>query len=201
MIPAQGLRAAAAIGVAAIVLFAPLGPRESCGEEERDPGEWQARADRARWEFEDDETDPFFCATRRNDQFGAYEITLRVQKGARAVGIDVLEEGVVRHSWMGHLHSVFAIRDKKLYYADFGPNSTGAWVVAVDLATGQRLWRERCRGIGSVHHSGYRNRINLHVVRDVVVVHGLESLGRYIEFKSVAEGKTVGHKIFDRESR
>ncbi len=183
-----------------VLLFAPPGTRESCGGEEGGGRDWQVWADGQSWNFKIDEADPYFCALKRNGRFGAYGITLRVQKGGHNVGIDVLHEGVVKHSWMGNHRSVFVIKDKRLYYAAFDWSGTGASVVAVDLVQGQLLWRERCRGIGPLGgHSGYRNLINLNVGKDVVVVRGQESLGRYIEVKRISDGKTLGHRSFKRD--
>jgi len=183
----------------AVLLLAPSATRESRGGEEGGGRDWQAWADGQSWKFSLDETDPLFCALKRNGKFGAYEVTLRVQKGGQNIGIDVLDEAVVKHSWMGHRRSVFVIKDKRLYYAAFSERSTGASVVVVDLVQGQVLWRERCRGIGPVGgHSGWTNRINLGVGKNVVVVRGQESLGRYIEVKRISDGKTLGHRSFDR---
>jgi hypothetical protein len=160
---------------------------------------WQSWVEAEAWRFEDLETQPFFCALKRNGQFGEYEIRMRVLKGGSNVAIEVVEEGAVRHTWTGHRNSVFVIRDHRLYYVDFRYNLTGASLVAVDLGAGRVLWRERCRGIGLVGHSGYRNLVNLAVMGEVAVVRGKESLGRYVEVKSLVDGHTVGHRRFDKE--
>ncbi len=161
--------------------------------------DWQTWADRQAWSFEDDEAQPLFCALKRNAPFVAYEIRLRVLKGGNSVGIDVVEEGTVRYAWTGHRNSVFVIRERRLYYVEFGRSSSGAALVAVDLETGTVLWRNACRGIGPVGHSGYRNLVNLDVTDEVAVVRGKESLGRYLEVKRLQDGRTLGHRRFAAE--
>lgn len=168
-------------------------------DEDRAARTWQERAQQARWRFEDAEANPLFCALKRNGKFGAYQVNLRVQKGARTIMIDVLDEGVVKHSWHGHRRSVFVIRDKRLFYADFSRSRMGAAIVAVDLETGQRLWRRPCRGLPKRPHSGYRNHVLLGASKDVLVIKGRESYGRYIEYKRPDDGTTVGHRIFEDE--
>jgi hypothetical protein len=51
--------------------------------------------------------------------------------------------------------------------------------------------------LGPISHFAYRNFINLDVNGEVMTVYGNETLGRYLEYKDIDTGKTVGHRIFE----
>jgi len=115
-----------------------------------------------------------------------YNLTFKVLLGKKEV-----------YTWLGHVNSVFRIQEDRLYYARFHPISSGGSVVAVDLKTGKELWDSPLQGIGLVEHSAYRNLMNLDANLEVVWVWGNE-MGRYLEYKDVTTGKTVGRRIFSR---
>jgi hypothetical protein len=50
-------------------------------------------------------------------------------------------------------------------------------------------------------HSGYSNLINLSALEDVVVVHGKESYGNYVEIVDLKTGKTLAHRVYDEHSK
>jgi hypothetical protein len=157
----------------------------------------QKAADSAIWGWEDEKASPFWgirqalgakysivMISKPNDR---YTLTFKVLHGKKEV-----------YAWDGHVKSVFRIQEDRLYYARFSYSTSGGSVVAVDLSTGKELWDSPLQGIGLVQHSSYLNQMNLDANLKVVVVWGNESMGRYLEFKDVTTGKTVGHKIFPR---
>jgi len=151
------------------------------------------------WSFDSHATNPFFCAMRKTPPIDEYAVAIRVLKGRHKIAIDVSDGDVVKHSWMGHRNSVFLVWKDRLYYADFRSDTCGASIVAVDLDTGQLLWRQPCRAAPHGAHSAYENLINLGVGKDVLVVRGKETFGRYIEGKSLVDGKTIGYEQFKAE--
>src|SRR3990172_5068012 len=65
------------------------------------------------------------------------------------------------YEWVGHAHTVFEIVGDRLYYADYSTLGTGGAIVAVDLTTGNVVWREKLEALGPIEHSKYLNRMNL----------------------------------------
>jgi hypothetical protein len=160
---------------------------------DRSATDYQQKAERAVWEWDDDRAtfDKSLAASGyRGDvqvlrlDFGKCVYTLRPAGSAAEVRFG------------GHGETVVAVCGGALYYADFSPIASGCAVVAVDLTTGEQLWRAELRGLGPVDHSKYRNRVILDVDRNAVRVLGKESSGRYIEYLDRKSGRTVGHKVF-----
>jgi len=160
--------------------------------------DYQKTADGAGWGWLAEMANPLGCIAQCA---GKYDIRLVSPKDDRSsLTITVLLASREMYTWKGHRDSVFSILDDRLYYAKFHPSSSGGSIVAVDLTTGKELWRSELKALGGIRHSAYRSLLNLDCNRDVVTVHGNESMGRYIEFKRVDTGETVGHKIFPKES-
>jgi hypothetical protein len=95
---------------------------------------------------------------------------------------------------------VFEIRHDHLYYADFKEGTSGGEIVAIDLKSGRDLWRSRLDALGAIPHSMYSNRMNLLCTDTVVAVFGDEGGGRYLEFKDIDTGKTVGHRVYPKDT-
>ena len=91
---------------------------------------------------------------------------------------------------------LFARRDNVVFIADYSPNATGCFVSAVDLDSGNRLWSTQLEGIESVDRSKYRNRVNIEVNGENVVVFGNETNGRYVETRNAKTGALVSNKQF-----
>ena len=115
------------------------------------------------------------------------------------VVIRILKDGGVVHFFEGHKGTVFAVGDGVLYYADFGPITSGCAVVAYDLKAKKQLWKAGLKGLGPIGHSRYSNAVNLGLDKQAVCVRGRESAGRYIEYVDLKTGKTVGHKVYPRK--
>jgi PQQ enzyme repeat len=128
-----------------------------------------------------------------------YDILLmRPRDRPAALHIKFMEGERQIHAWWGHHHSVFIVKDRRLYYAEFDPGAPGGHVVAVDLQTGKVIWRSRLKGVGQPPRSIPGNLIDMTLSSDgqVLCVFGSESTGRYYELKDVETGETVGHKVF-----
>jgi len=160
--------------------------------------DYQKVADGARWGFLDEADNPLFCMFQQTGT--DYDVSLiREAKGRHALTIKVIKNDRPVYQWKGHRHSVFRIQGDLLYYAEFHYSASGGRVVAVDLTSGKPLWQSRLKALGGVRHSAYLNRMTIDANDDVVSVYGNESMGRYLEFKDVRTGKTVGHKRFPKE--
>jgi hypothetical protein len=157
--------------------------------------DYQKKADQAAWEWSDDRAAPESSAKRLSGPYKA-EVGRRDDFGRGTIRIVL--DGAVIHSFGGHWRTVFAVRDDVLYYADFGPISSGCAVVAYDLKAKKQLWKARLKGLGPIGHSRYSNAVNLDLEKQAVCVRGKESAGRYIEFVDLRTGKTVGHKVYPR---
>jgi PQQ enzyme repeat len=158
--------------------------------------DYQKIADSASWGWEDENASPF-CGIRLAG--AKYNIVMISNPNDRdSLTFKVLKGEKEVYTWLGHAYTVFRIQEDRLYYARFHPSGSGGSVVAVDLNTGKELWDSPLQAIGPVEHSAYRNLMNLDANFDVVWVWGNESNGRYLEYKDVTTGKTVGHRIFPR---
>ncbi|MHB9026530.1 MAG: WD40 repeat domain-containing protein [Armatimonadota bacterium] len=157
---------------------------------------YQLEANAMSWTWKDEWATPEHCAAglRGNGPyhveiaFGIYEqriIRIRDEKDA------------LRYVIQGHAHTTFVIDGDMLYYADYGDISNGATVVAVNLKTKTERWRTHLRGIGTVCHSAYSNRVVLHVNNEVVMVRGWEAVGKYVEYLEAATGRILAHRIFN----
>jgi hypothetical protein len=158
--------------------------------------DYQKTADSASWGWDNNKANPFWGITQAGVKYSVVMVSEPSDRESLTFKVFHGEKEV--YSWGGHLNTVFRILEDRLYYARFHPSGSGGNVVAVDLSTGKELWESRLQGIGPVAHSAYENLMNLDANFEVVEVWGRESMGRYLEFKDVRTGKTVGHRIFPR---
>jgi len=158
--------------------------------------DYQKTADSADWRWEDAKANPFWGISQSGDKYSIVMVSEPDHRFNLIFKILLGDKEV--YSWSGHMNTVFRILRDRLYYARFLRSGSGGSVVAVDLSTGNELWHSRLQGIGLIQHSAYSNQMNLDANFEVVWVWGEESMGRYLEFKDVITGKTVGHRIFPR---
>jgi len=180
-----------------LAVFALAGTTGLCAEDTSSV-DYQKVADGARWGFLDAADNPLFCM---HQQTGTdYDVwLLREAKDQHVLTIKIIKNDRPVYQWKGHRHSVFRIQGDRLYYAEFHYSGSGGNVVAVDLTSGKPLWRSRLKALGGIRHSSYLNRMTIDANGEVVSIYGNESMGRYLEFKDVRTGKTVGHKQFPKE--
>jgi hypothetical protein len=154
---------------------------------------YQKRADRARWEFSDQQASLLSCLRAYR---GPYQIE-EVQTGDFTSQLRFRRGGKTVHSITCHAGTVFVLREDILYHAVFSPYSTGCAIVAHDLARNKTLWKANLKGMGPIEHSKYHNAINLAIDGRALRIYGKESAGRYIEYVDMRKGQTVGHKVFE----
>jgi hypothetical protein len=161
--------------------------------------DWQRTAEQSAWAWSAEQAGPLLCIQHSDRD---YDIRLDVRgKPFREYVYTILRDGEDVYSWKGHPATVFRILDDTLYYVQFSVSGSGGNAVGVDLTTGKELWESPLVALGPIEHSSYQNLINLGVNGEVMWVYGNESLGRYLEYKNIDTGKTVGHKIFERPNQ
>ena len=160
----------------------------------KEPIDYQKTADGARWGWRSEMSNPLGCIGQCGDKYDIRLLSTKNDRYSLIITITLGDQQVF--SWKGHVHSVFRILEDRLYYAKFNPGSSGGSIVAVDLQTGKQLWESPLKALGPIRHSAYRNLLTLDANHEVVSVDGNESMGKYVEFKDVITGATVGHKIF-----
>ena len=159
--------------------------------------DYQKKAEQAPWAWSDERASVTYSARQLG---GGYKAEFRPCDTFGYGTVRVLKDGGVVHSFAGHTRTVFAVRDDILYYADFGPITSGCAVVAYDLKAKKQLWKTHLRGLRDGRpHSVYRNAVLLDLDGQAVCVRGRESAGRYIEYVDLKTGKTVGHKVYPRK--
>jgi len=168
--------------------------------EETAKTDYQKMTNSARWQWLPELASPLWCATQAGS---VYDVVMESNhKNRWELTISIMRDGRKVHSWVGHSCSVFRVLEDRLYYADFSLTSSGGKIVAVDLQTRKELWKSALQGIGLVEHSEYSNRMTLDANFEVVTIIGNESSRKYLEYKDVKTGETVGHRIFkDTETR
>lgn len=161
--------------------------------------DWQRAAERAEWSWSDERATPLYGISQSRGLFDSIRIDCLLVDGFRQFVYSIRRDGETVYSWKGHAATVFRVIDDRLYYADFHPSRTGGDLVAVDLTTGKPLWNSPLKALGPIQHFAYRNHLNLDASRQVVTVYGNEGFGRYLEIKDAETGRTVGHRIFEKE--
>lgn len=90
--------------------------------------------------------------------------------------------------------AALVVHDGKLYVALYLRNLTGCRVLALDASSGNRLWETPLKGIGSIGHSKYANRVQMRFRDECLLIFGDEASGRYIEVLDPFSG----HLIYNR---
>ncbi len=160
------------------------------------PTDYQKLADEATWDWDDEQADPLKCALCCDKN---YDVRILCSNKEEGLVITILSGTREIYSWRGHGASVFCVQEDKLFYADFSPVSTGGHIIAIDLNSGTELWNEPLQALGDPSHFAYSNRINMFCSGSVLSIYGNEAFGRYIEYKKVDTGTTVGNKILPEE--
>ena len=81
--------------------------------------------------------------------------------------------------------------DYVLFVALYSQRSTGCCVLALNLSSWETLWERELKGLGSVGHSRYRNKVQMSIIESYLVIFGWESDGKYIEILDPVSGDLV----------
>lgn len=101
------------------------------------------------------------------------------------------------YSWPGHRFSCFLVKDGVLYYTHIWPIYHPAGeLISVDVKSGKVRWKAQLEGLSVLIWDGrYRNRMNLVIKDQEVIIFGNESNGRYVEARDLATGHLRSHQI------
>ena len=148
------------------------------------------------WQWNDEQARIFYCISQLPESHG-FVISTTGQRSVFKLTLTHNDSNVF--TWHGTEFSVFRVNGNDLLFADWNLGASGGEIVAVNIADGSERWRTKLKGLGSIRHSAYRNRIDLVAKDDVVVIWGDESFGRYVEIKRLDTGETVGHKLYPKD--
>ena len=81
-----------------------------------------------------------------------------------------------------------------LYAALYSDAATGGQVVALDVDSGAQRWAAHLQAMGPLHHSKYRNQIQLRLLDGRLAVFGDEAAGRYVEVLDPSRGRRLAHR-------
>jgi outer membrane protein assembly factor BamB len=81
-----------------------------------------------------------------------------------------------------------------LYAALYSDAATGGQVVALDVDSGAQRWSTYLQAMGPLHHSKYRNQIQLRLLDGRLAVFGDEAAGRYIEVLDPSNGRRIAYR-------
>jgi outer membrane protein assembly factor BamB len=162
------------------------------------PPPWNTGAVGTTWEWDESAASPFGSLRRYGSAYDV-RILLQKQKDGSRLSISFLDGEREVFTIHGHDRTVFATWGDRLYYGLFNTASNGAEIVAVDLKTGEELWKSPVFGIGMVSHSSYSNALILKADPHAVTIYGNEAGGQYFETEDTNTGVTTTHKIFSRD--
>lgn len=152
------------------------------------------------WTWPNPEPSLDACIRRHLKGFTVERIEADHLPGGYTQWVRVKDHGRVVLRFPASAETTFTRSGDVLYLAVFYPLATGCSVRALDLRTGKERWKSELQGLGQVGHSKYRNQVAIDADGVAVVVRGKESYGRYIEVLDPRTGRTVGHKVFDKQS-
>lgn len=108
--------------------------------------------------------------------------------------VRIEKKGRLLHSFRAHNQTAIARAGDVVYVARYSPICPGCSVVAFDLRQQKELWKTPLVGNPPSAWSDYDNQVILVIERDLIVVFGRESNGRYIECLDARSGKFVRNK-------
>jgi hypothetical protein len=90
------------------------------------------------------------------------------------------------------------LHDGTLYAALYSDAATGGQVVALDVDSGTQRWAVHLQAMGPLHHSKYRNQIQLRFLDSHLAVFGDEAAGRYVEVLDPSSGRRIAYRKVER---
>lgn len=78
-----------------------------------------------------------------------------------------------------------------LVVANYHPISTGSSLYCFDTHTGKQVWKADVKQVNAAH-SEYENHVYLCLYKNTIVMEGVESYGKYLQFFDLESGKRLG---------
>lgn len=114
---------------------------------------------------------------------------------------ELVKGGVRKAVWrrrladrVGNPGAAMVVHGYRIFIARYHRNATGCRLYAFAAITGKPLWRVALRGVESIGHSKYANRVQLTVIGGDPVVFGYESGGAYVERRDAKTGALRAHR-------
>jgi hypothetical protein len=114
----------------------------------------------------------------------------------QSLTVRVRDQGKEAFAFHAHWRTVFTRAGDTLYIAHFRPIHTGCEVDAIDIRTGEKLWRSKVHGLGPIAHSKYSNQVSISTDGPVIIILGDEAAGRYIEFLHRVSGRILANRVY-----
>jgi hypothetical protein len=159
--------------------------------------DYQKIADKEEWSWVPERASARDSAKNFKGDFQV-EVVEKDVSGFKSLNVKFVKGDDLVFTIEGHKETVFAGRDNIIYYADFSQAASGCSVIAYDLKAKKQLWKTTLKGLGPIAHTRYRNQVTLDIKDDAVHVLGNEAAGKYVEYLDLKNGKTAGHKVFEK---
>lgn len=146
-------------------------------------------AENIKWQWDETKLDntAIYCGSQLNYVFDEVANTAKLQLSDLSGEVKIIWEGKNVFAETAFLY----IEGKVLFAAIYSQGSTGCMIVALNLETGKTIWERQLISLGSVGHSRYRNRVQMILTDNKLVVFGWESGGKYIEISNPASGDLI----------
>ncbi len=176
----------------------------SCSADEK-AVEYQRLTDAAEWKWTRAQESLLWCIQNNFNRPQVPQVTCQINWPHKSNSINEFQIHILNNnneelcSFDAHPNTVFIRKNNMLYVTDFHYMSSGCSVIAFDLKQRKQLWTTRLQGLGPIAHSKYSNYVNIAIEKELVIIYGKESSGRYIELLDPQTGKTVGNKKLPAE--
>ena len=146
-------------------------------------------AENIKWQWDETKLDntAIYSGSQLNYVFDEVANTAKLQLSDVSGELKIIWEGKNVFADTVFLH----IEGNVLFAAFYSQSSTGCKILALNLSSNQNLWEKQLQGLGSVGHSRYRNRVQMILTDNKLVVFGWESGGKYIEVRNPASGDLI----------
>ncbi|HPE75148.1 MAG TPA: hypothetical protein PLC80_03630 [Draconibacterium sp.] len=146
-------------------------------------------AENVKWQWDETKLDntAIYCGSQLNYVFDEVVNTGRLQLSDVSGNVNIIWEGKNVYADTAFL----LIDENVLFAAVYSQSSTGCKILALNLSSNQILWENQLLGLGSVGHSRYRNKVQMILTDNKLVVFGQELGGKYIEVRNPASGDLI----------
>ncbi len=108
-------------------------------------------------------------------------------------------EGIEKTVWKKKkffLETAFLLTGNNTLFAClYSKRVTGGEVIALNMNSGLTIWETKIKGLGSVGHSRYENKVNMWMDENKLTISGWESGGKYVETIDPESGTLLSNNI------
>lgn len=176
----------------------------SCSADE-ETVEYQRLTEAAEWKWTRTQETLLWCIQNNLNRLQDSQVTCQINWPHKSNSFSEFQVRILNNNneelckFDAHPNTVFVRKNSMLFVTDYGYMISGCSVIAFDLKLRKQLWTTRLQGLGPIAHSKYSNYVNIAIEKELVIIYGKESSGRYIELLDAQTGKTVGNKKLPAE--